>query len=127
MKIWLTESEIVPVTHARCGHIDRISRTGTKLIGVPKTPLNRCDTDFMEHAKLLTIKELAAIYGLSQSTIYALISTEPSFPFFNVGRKKKYVVSKELFEKWLAHRTAREKEHNIGVMNGADLLDRFKR
>lgn len=80
----------------------------------------------MNPPKLLTIKELAAIYGLSQSTIYSLINTEPSFPFLNVGRKKKYMVSKTVFEKWLTDRTAVEKQKTFSILSGEDLLNRFK-
>ncbi len=99
----------------------------TFIEAVSKTSQKNQDSDFMDQAKLLTIKELAAIYGLSQSTIYSLISTEPSFPFLNVGRKKKYMVSRSLFEKWLTDRAIAEKQKTFGILGGEDLLDRFKR
>ena len=104
------------------------SKTGL-LIQFPVSkslPVNRDMTDV--HARsLLTVKELASRYGLSLSGIYEFIKHDPTFPYKNVGLKKKYMVDAVEFEKWINDRTQHEKKRSFNLPSATDLLERYKR
>ena len=73
------------------------------------------------------IRELAVLSGLSASGIYDLIKHNPSFPFKNVGLKKKYVVDLEAFEKWRDERTKVEKAKTFQIPTATELMTRYKK
>lgn len=54
--------------------------------------------------QFLTIKEAATIMRVSEWTIYSLIKSDTTFPFLNIGRKKKFVVDNSNFRIWLNDR-----------------------
>lgn len=73
----------------------------------------------------VSISVLAKRYGMSRSAIYALIKSDPTFPFKNVGLKKKYVVDCEAFERWSSERTTREKNELFSIPSATELLERY--
>lgn len=94
---------------------------------VPKTSAEFEDKVSIRPSGYVGITELAGYYGVSKSSIYDLIKSDPSFPFKNVGLKKRYVVNVDEFEHWLANRTTKEKAETFKIPTGADLLERFKK
>lgn len=82
--------------------------------------------DQRHHARLVTVKTLAKLYGLNQGAVYALIKTEPDFPYVNVGVKKKFLVDVSQFEMWLAERTKKQKHEHFAVPTAFDLKTVFK-
>jgi hypothetical protein len=76
---------------------------------------------------LLSVKDLAWRFGLKPAAIYGFIKTDPSFPYTNVGLKKKYMVDLTKFEIWIGQRTEREKCQTFGIPTAGELLARFKK
>lgn len=93
------------------------------LDGVPKPSHNFSTNDL----GYVTVKELAARYGLSVGTIYALIKTEPTFPYKNVGLRKKFIVNINAYEKWINDRTEREKNGSFQIPTATDLIERYRK
>lgn len=62
-----------------------------------------------------SIKEVAKMYGISQWLIYHHIKSDPTFPYVNVGIKKRLLIRPEDFDKWLLERSHRQmlKDHNL--------------
>lgn len=54
---------------------------------------------------LVSIKTLSQQYGVSKSSLYELIKTDPTFPCENVGLKKKFMIDAAKFEAWLEARS----------------------
>jgi hypothetical protein len=75
----------------------------------------------------VTVKRLAALYGLKAAAVYAFIKADPSFPYKNVGLKKKYVVDVDQFETWTTRRTTEEKNMQFGIPTTTELIARFKK
>lgn len=75
----------------------------------------------------VTVKELATRYGLSVVTIYSLIKTEPTFPYKNVGLRKKFMVNVNAYEKWINDRTEREKNGSFQIPTAAALIERYRK
>ncbi len=96
--------------------------TATGSDGVPK-PVGNVGTT---HPRLVPVKELARLYGLSTGAVYSFIKTEPDFPYVNVGVKKKFMVDIVLFESWIADRTKRQKHEHFAIPNAVDLMTVFK-
>lgn len=90
--------------------------------GVPKPSGNARTTQ----SGLVTVKELARLYGLTIGSIYAFIQTEPDFPYINVGLKKKFLVDVGQFEIWLADRTKKQKHEHFAIPSAVDLMTAFK-
>ncbi|MFP5491659.1 MAG: helix-turn-helix transcriptional regulator [Bacteriovoracia bacterium] len=65
--------------------------------------------------RLYSIKEVARMYGISQWLIYHHIKSDPTFPYVNVGVKKKYLIGPEKLDQWLRDRTQKHmmKEHHL--------------
>ena len=76
---------------------------------------------------LLTVKELSSRYGLSRASIYEFIKHDPTFPYQNVGMKKKYVVNAEAFNVWLEERTKAEKKAHFRIPDAKELMERYRK
>lgn len=72
----------------------------------------------------LSIKEVADRYGVSDWTIYRFIKTEPTFPYLNVGLKKKFVINEDSFLMWMEERTKRERGRIFHIPSADELLKR---
>ena len=75
-----------------------------------------------ESRELLTVKDVATIYKICQRTIYDLIKTDPSFPYINVGLKKKYMIDREKLEAWIEKRTRKERQSHFKLADSKDLI-----
>lgn len=73
-------------------------------------------------SRYLNVKEVAAMYGISIWTIYELIKTDSSFPYRNIGIKKKFVVNPDEFETWMTERTKKERQKEMHVPSAEELL-----
>lgn len=69
--------------------------------------------------KLYTIKEVAKMYGINQWLIYHHIKSDPTFPFVNVGVKKRFLINIERFDSWLENRSKKHvlESHNLPSSN----------
>lgn len=94
---------------------------------VPKTSVRSHDAVNGGEPRLLSVKALAARYGITKAAIYGFIKTDPTFPYANVGLKKKFVIDVAHFETWLTRRTDKEKHEHFATPSTADLLAVFKR
>jgi predicted DNA-binding transcriptional regulator AlpA len=70
------------------------------------------------------IKEIARRYGISGWTLYRFIKTDPSFPYLNVGLRKKFVIRESSFLSWMEERTKRERGKIFHIPSGNELLKR---
>lgn len=59
----------------------------------------------MKNNKYLSIKETSMIYGISTWTLYELIKTDKTFPWVNLGIKKRYAIDKFKLEDWISKRS----------------------
>lgn len=96
-------------------------------IGVQKFVKNLGTAKPTAKPGLVTVKRLAALYGVSASSVYSLIKTDPSFPWLNVGLKKRYMVDVMKFEKWLEERNKKERSEIFDLPSATELLKRYKR
>ena len=83
--------------------------------------------DNTDKPRLVTVKRLAALYGLTLNSIYSLIKTDLSFPFKNLGVKKKYMVDLIEFEQWMNSRAAAEKDRALNIPRAVELIKRYKK
>lgn len=102
--------------------IEETSR-GFKAESVQQTS-DRYDLD---KPRLVTVKRLAALYGLTINSIYTLIKTDLSFPYKNLGVKKRFLVDLAEFEKWMANRTTSERDRALNIPKATDLIKRYKK
>ncbi|MCY4644257.1 MAG: helix-turn-helix domain-containing protein [Bacteriovoracales bacterium] len=61
--------------------------------------------------RFYSVKEVAALYGISQWAIYQKIKSDPTFPHTNVGEKKRFLIGLKEFERWMQsvrNKTARQ-------------------
>lgn len=65
--------------------------------------------------RYLSVKELSKEYQMSLRVIYSLIKRDATFPFVNMGLKKKYMVDREAFETWLFKRTYKEQGEYLKI------------
>lgn len=93
----------------------------------PKAVQQTSDKSGLDKPRLLTVKQLAAFYGLTLNSIYTLIKTDLSFPYKNVGVKKKYMVEISEFEKWTNSRATTEKDQALNIPKAADLIKRYQK
>lgn len=63
------------------------------------------------------------MYGISQWLIYHHIKFDPTFPFVNVGIKKKLLIAPKAFEEWLASRTQRQVMQGFNLPTAKELLE----
>jgi hypothetical protein len=76
--------------------------------------------------KFLSIKDVAALYGMKVGAIYEFIKGEPDFPYVNAGVKKRFMIDVTQFEAWLTERTVKQKHARFSVPTALDLLTAFK-
>jgi hypothetical protein len=72
----------------------------------------------------LPIKELALRYSISEWILYRFIKTDPTFPYLNVGLRKKFVINEASFRTWMEERTKRQRSQFFHIPTGQDLLKR---
>lgn len=65
--------------------------------------------------KFYSIKEIASMYGINQWLIYHHIKADPTFPYVNVGVRKRFLIEPEKFEQWLMERSHKSvnKRHQL--------------
>ena len=51
-----------------------------------------------------SVREVAQLYGLSLWMIYQHINSDPTFPFVNIGHKKRFLIDLKGFERWIRKR-----------------------
>jgi predicted DNA-binding transcriptional regulator AlpA len=78
-------------------------------------------------ADMVTVRTLAHQYGMSKSAVYELIKSDPTFPYKNVGLKKKLMVSLAEFENWVNERTEKQKETQFNLPSAMGLWERFSK
>ena len=69
-----------------------------------------------------SIKEVSSMYGISQWLIYAHIKSDPTFPYVNVGLKKKLLIDITRFENWILKRSKVEIEKGFNLPTAQELL-----
>jgi predicted DNA-binding transcriptional regulator AlpA len=72
--------------------------------------------------RFYSIKEVSAMYGISQWLIYHHIKTDPTFPFVNVGIKKKLLIEPKAFEEWVSSRTRKQVHQDFNLPSAKELL-----
>ena len=65
----------------------------------------RVDTKNSQN-QFLTIKEAAIIMRVSEWTVYSIIKSDSTFPFLNIGSKKKFVIDHSRLKDWLDDRAS---------------------
>ena len=73
--------------------------------------------------KLYSIKEVATMFGISQWLIYHHVNNDPTFPFVNVGAKKRYLINPDKLEKWLEQKSKRDTLVNHYLPDSGQLLE----
>ncbi len=74
----------------------------------------------------ITLLEAAKKYNMSRISLYRLIKTDPSFPYVNMGLKKKYMICPDDFETWSLNRIAKEKSQQFQLATADELIKRSK-
>jgi predicted DNA-binding transcriptional regulator AlpA len=74
--------------------------------------------------KYLSIKEIASMYSMSIRVLYNIIKTDPSFPYVNMGVKKKLMIDHEAFETWLMRRTYQEQKNQFRIPDLMELTNK---
>lgn len=69
--------------------------------------------------KFYSIKEVSQMYGIGQWLIYHHIKADPTFPYVNVGIKKKLLIDLKGFEQWLMGRSQKNnnEKHYLPSVN----------
>lgn len=73
--------------------------------------------------RFYSVKEVSAMYGISQWLIYHHIKFDPTFPFVNVGIRKKLLIAPRSFEEWLTSRTQRQVMQDYNLPTAKELLE----
>lgn len=73
-------------------------------------------------ASYMTIKETAEFLRVSLWTIYSLVKTDPSFPYLNIGLKKKLVIDRVRLEEWMKVRSKYLTRTERNIPSSNDLL-----
>ena len=71
--------------------------------------------EVIKQKRYLSVKELSKEYKMSLRIIYSLIERDATFPFVNMGFKKKYMIDREAFETWIFKRTYQEQGEYLQV------------
>jgi len=70
-----------------------------------------------------TVKEVSQMYPLlSINLIYELIKSDPTFPCYNVGVRRKFIVDISSLDNWIKARAAKEEELPKKLIDVNDLL-----
>lgn len=86
----------------------------------PCWPLNE---EKLPQKRFHSIKEVSTMLGISQWLIYHHIKSDPSFPYVNVGIKKKLLIDLKQFEAWIMKRSKKEVEKNFNLPTAQELLE----
>lgn len=81
----------------------------------------------LEPSRLVSVRTLATDYGISKSTLYELIKSDPTFPYKNVGLRKKFMIDTEKFEAWLETRTENHRNDHFGLPTAHVLLETYQK
>lgn len=73
------------------------------------------------------VRIIASRYGISKSTLYDLIRSDPNFPYVNVGLKKKIMINAVEFDSWLQSRTKEQKAAHFKLPTADELLKKYKK
>lgn len=76
-----------------------------------------------KNSGLMTIKQAANIFGLSQWCLYQAIKLDPSFPVVNVGPVKNYRIPEGRLRYWLQKRPTQVAKKGVFIPTGSDLLE----
>ena len=63
------------------------------------------------------------MYGISPWLLYHHIKTDPTFPFVNVGIKKKLLIELEKLEKWITERSRKSHSERHNLPNSNELME----
>lgn len=80
------------------------------------------DKEKLPPKRFYSIKEVSSMYGISQWLIYAHIKSDPTFPYVNVGLKKKLLIDITRFENWILKRSKVEIEKGFNLPSAQELL-----
>lgn len=81
--------------------------------------------DYNDERNFLTVHEVAKKYKISTKTIYKHIKNDPTFPYVNIGIKKRYMIDEEFLRSWIFKRTYKE-QHELFSIPSADSIIRRK-
>lgn len=71
----------------------------------------------------MTVKEVATMLNVSLWTVYNIIKYDPTFPYTNIGFKKKLVIEREKLNSWMEKRSQKLFFDNNQVLTGKQLLN----
>lgn len=74
------------------------------------------------NSEYLSVSRLTSLRPITKGTVYEWIQTEPSFPWQNIGLKKKLVVSLPKFDEWIIWRSEVMKT----VLTGVPMVSKLK-
>ena len=66
------------------------------------------ETKNLPQTQFLTIREVSQMMRISQWSIYHMIKNDKSFPYLNVGVKKKFIIDREKLATWIKSRANEE-------------------
>lgn len=81
------------------------------------------DKEKLPQKRFYSIKEVSVMYGISQWLIYHHIKSDPTFPFVNVGLKKKLLIELKEFDGWLYKRTRKQIGQDFNLPTAQDLME----
>ena len=73
--------------------------------------------------KFYSIKEVSQMYGISQWLIYHHIKVDPTFPYVNVGIRKKLLIDLKRFDLWLIGRSQQTNNERHHLPNASELME----
>jgi|GEM_PF-910835 len=73
--------------------------------------------------KFYSIKEVASMYGINQWLIYHHIKADPTFPYVNVGVKKRFLIEPQKFEQWLTLRSHKNVNERHQLPSATELME----
>ena len=62
------------------------------------------------------------MFNISDWTLYQFIKSDPTFPYFNVGMKKKFVIEPDSLKVWMQMRTRKHRDTQFEVKSADALL-----
>ena len=73
--------------------------------------------------KLMSVKNAAQIFGMSEWAIYQAIKNDPAFPVVNIGPIKNYRIPEGRLRYWLQKRPTQVARKGVFIPTGQDLLE----
>ena len=68
--------------------------------------------------RFYSIREVSKMYGISQWLLYHHLKTDPSFPYTNIGVKKKFLIELEEFDRWLEKKSQKRTQSFLSSSRG---------